>query len=109
MDLSGLEHFIQNIAAFFNVDPSTILLFVGVFVAVCNLAGRLIPDEATGWKGAVRKFCKLVGMYASNRVTKGMSVNDVTKVLLDSKVAGARDDVWKFASQTVEDAARQLK
>ncbi len=81
MDLSGLEALIPNIAAFFNVEPATVLLFVGVLVAVCNLAGRLIPDTATGVLGTIRKICKLVGLYASNRVTPNASVNDAARVI----------------------------
>lgn len=109
MDLSGIEHLIPNLAAFFNVDPATILLIVTIFVALCNLAGRIIPDDATGVLGTVRKVCKLIGLYASNRVTKGVSVNSVANVLLDSKVT-ERGEGGKFvATKTVEEAASNLK
>lgn len=109
MDLSGIENLIPNLAAFFNVDPATILLLVTIFVALCNLAGRIIPDDATGVLGTVRKVCKLIGLYASNRVTKGVSVNAVANVLLDSKVT-ERGEGGKFvATKTVEEAASNLK
>ena len=77
MDLSGIEDLIPNLAGLLGIEPATALLIVGILVSLCNLAGRLIPDEATGWLGTVRKVCKFVGLYASNRVTKGVSVNDV--------------------------------
>jgi len=108
MNLSGLEDLIPDVAAFLHVTPATALLLLGFVVSLCNLTGRLIPDEATGWKGLVRKVCKLVGLYASNRVASGVSVNDVTKVLIESKLP-IRDDSGKFTSQTVVDAARDIK
>lgn len=77
MDLSFVEAMIPNVAAMLGIDPATALLILGVVVSVCNLLGRLIPDEATGWLGLVRKVCKFVGLYASNRVTKDATVNDV--------------------------------
>lgn len=105
MDLSGIEHLIPNLAAFFNVDPATILLIVTIFVALCNLTGRIIPDDATGVLGTVRKVCKLIGLYASNRVTKGVSVNSVASVLLESKVPASP----RGEGQSVEESARTLK
>src|SRR3546814_20516430 len=42
-----------------------------------NLGGRLIPDDATGWLGFVRKICKRVGLYASNRITSKLTVNKI--------------------------------
>lgn len=107
MDLSIIEPLLPNLAACFNLEPSTMLLVFGVFVAVCNLVGRLIPDEVVGFLGAVRKVCKFVGMYTSNRVSKGVSVNDVAKALLDSKVPNVRDNsTGQFVAQTVEEVAR---
>src|SRR3546814_15226163 len=42
-------------------------------------SGRLIPDDATGWLGFVRKICKLVGLYASNRITSKLTVNKIAE------------------------------
>lgn len=81
-DLSGIEHYIPNVAAMLGVEPATVLLFVGLTVALANLAGRLIPDDATGWLAGVRKVCKFIGLYASNRIASGLTVNEIAKTTL---------------------------
>src|SRR3546814_6946447 len=65
--MNGIEDYIPDLAKLLGVEPSTALLIVGLLIALMNLGGRLIPDDATGWLGFVRKICKLVGLYASNR------------------------------------------
>src|SRR3546814_6754608 len=52
---------------------------LGLLIALMNLGGRLIPDDATGWLGFVRKICKLVGLYASNRITSKLTVNKIAE------------------------------
>lgn len=78
-ELNGIEHYIPDVAAMLGVEPATVLLFVGLTVALANLAGRLIPDDATGWLGAIRKVCKFIGLYASNRIASGLTVNEIAK------------------------------
>lgn len=99
MDISLVEALIPNVAGMLGIEPATALLIVGVVVSVCNLLGRLIPDDATGWLGVVRKVCKFVGLYTSNRVSSGVSVNDVTKAMLDAPADSAN---------TIEEIARKL-
>src|SRR3546814_2878672 len=73
--MNGIEDYIPDLAKLLGVEPSTALLIVGLLIALMNLGGRLIPDDATGWLGFVRKICKLVGLYASNRITSKLTVN----------------------------------
>lgn len=79
MDGFKIEDYIPNLAAFLGVEPSTALLLVVTLVALANLAGRLIPDDATGFLGLVRKLCKIIGLYASNRIASGLTVNEVAR------------------------------
>jgi hypothetical protein len=79
-----MDNVLNALATLFGVDPSTFLLIVGLVVCVCNLAGRYIPDDATGTLGVVRKIAKVLGLYLSNRVSSGVSVNDTARA-----VAGA--------------------
>ena len=79
MDGFRIEDYIPNLAALLGVEPSTALLIVGLIVAFANLGGRLIPDDATGFLGVVRKLCKIIGLYASNRITSGLTVNEVAR------------------------------
>lgn len=40
-----------------------------IVVILAQLIGRLIPDDATGILGVIRKVAKVVGLYVANRVT----------------------------------------
>src|SRR3546814_6501469 len=77
--MNGIEDYIPDLAKLLGVEPSTALLIVGLLIALMNLGGRLIPDDATGWLGFVRKICKLVGLYASNRITSKLTVNKIAE------------------------------
>lgn len=79
VDLSGIEQYIPHLAQWLGVEPATALLFVGIIVMVANLTGRLIPDDKTGVLGAIRKLCKFIGFYASNRISSGLTVNEIAK------------------------------
>lgn len=96
MDLSFVELMIPNVAKYFGIEPSTALLLFGVVITICNLAGRLIPDDKIGWVGKLRDLLKAIGLYTPNRVTNGVSVNDVA-----SAVVGVADkSVEELAKQT---------
>lgn len=95
MDLSSLSWLLSSLASFLNVDSTTLLAIVTATVAVCNLIGRLIPDDKTGALGVIRAVCKFIGLYAPNRVATGVTINDV-----------ARSVVGK-ASDTLIDSAEQ--
>src|SRR3546814_20802821 len=77
--MNGIEDYIPDLAKLLGVEPSTALLIVGLLIALMNLGGRLIPDDATGWLGVVRKICKLVGLYASNRIRSKLTVNKIAE------------------------------
>lgn len=79
-----MDNVLNLLAGLLGVDPSTFLLLVGLVICVCNLLGRLIPDDAVGYLAVVRKVAKVLGLYLSNRVTTGVSVNDTARA-----VAGA--------------------
>lgn len=83
------------IALRLGIDPATLVLILGVVVAVCNLLGKLIPDSATGWLGTLRKVCKVLGLYITNRLTPTVSAGDVTRsiaaTLPDSTIKDASD------------------
>lgn len=93
MDLSGLEDLIPPLAQALGVEPASALLFLGVAVTACNLAGRLIPDDATGVLGGVRKVCKAVGLFFPNRISSGVSVDDVAKAVVTRKVSSVADSL----------------
>lgn len=82
MDLSMIQDFIPDLASFFQIDPATALMLVTIICVVANILGRLIPDDKTGFWGSFRDLCKIVGAYTPNRVTNGVSVNDVARSIV---------------------------
>lgn len=72
-----LEALIPDIARLLGVEPATALLYLGVLVTVSNLIGRLIPDDATGVLGFIRKVAKIIGIYVPNTITSGVTVNNI--------------------------------
>lgn len=79
VNLSGIEHYIPNVAAFLGVDPATALFLVTVIVVVSNLISKFIPDDKTGVLGVIRKITTFVGIAASNRISSGLTVNEIAK------------------------------
>jgi len=64
------------------LQPATLILLGGVIITVANALSRLIPDDSTGFLGALRLVCKFVGVNVSNRLSGGITVNDVGRALL---------------------------
>lgn len=55
------------------------LLFIMLF---SNLASRLIPDDSTGVLGVLNKVTKILGLYASNRISQGVTTTTAVKAML---------------------------
>lgn len=100
-----MSDLIDPIADYFGISGASLLATLAVTSLVCNLIGRLIPDDATGWQSVVRNVAKVIGLSVSSRLTKGVSVSDVAKVLLESRIPPAPAG----KGETVEDAARTVK
>lgn len=94
----GIEAYIPNLAAWLGVDPSTALLFFGIFITVMNITGRVIPDDKVGILGAIRDLAKVIGLYAPNRITSGVTVNDVARATIGAKVTQAEEIVEDLAA-----------
>jgi hypothetical protein len=71
MDLSIIESFIPDVAAWLNVQPSTLLLLWALLATGCNVASRLIPADSTGWLRHVRVVTGIIGVYVPSRITAG--------------------------------------
>lgn len=98
MDLSFLQLLIPDVAKFFNLDPATVIFYLTLVVLIANLVGRLIPDDVTGFMGTVRNVAKVLGAYTPNRITSGVSVNDVARAAITvepelAKIPGIVEDV----------------
>jgi len=89
----GFEQIIPMLAERFGIAPSHVVFAIMVAVAIANLVGRVIPDDATGILGIIRKVCKFIGLYVPNTITPGVTTNDVAKAAL---------------SQTAEELPREV-
>lgn len=87
---------IPQLAEWFGVSPSSFVAAMGVFIAVSNILSRLIPDDAVGVLGYARRFFSIAGLYVSNRVTSGVTVNAIATSL----VAEAPKEIVEAAAQT---------
>ena len=86
MDIVSLA--LAYIATQTGIAPATLVLWLGLLVSAANVTSRLIPDDAVGWLGVMRKIAKIIGMYVSNRVTSGVTANDILRGAIDSGVKG---------------------
>ena len=78
-----MEEIVLLIAAWLGISPVTLIVMLPASVAVANVVTRVIPDDATGVLRLVRLATKFIGLYAANRVTSGVTVNDVAKTFAD--------------------------
>lgn len=107
MDLSFLQDMIPDLASALNVEPATLLLYLGLIATGCNIIGRLIPDDKVGALGTIRDICKFIGVYTPNRVASGISVNDVARSIVskaDPEVVETAVDADALIPQIVDNS-----
>lgn len=98
MDLKFMENLIPDVAGHLGISPSTVVFYLIVISFIGNLAGRLIPDDKTGWLGVVRDLSKILGGYVQNRISTGVKTGDVVKNIVESRVKNVETN----QPQTVE-------
>lgn len=82
-----MNDLVSLLASLFGVEDATLLALLPLVILVSQLVARLIPNDATGVAALVRKLASVVGLYASSRVTKGVSVTDVAAASLPASNA----------------------
>lgn len=92
--------FIPYIAAHLGVTGPTLVFLLFVLNQGAKVAGRLIPNDATGFLGTLRNLFSIIGADPSSRVTTGVTVQDVAAQALATppitqKVAAATDQPAK--------------
>lgn len=70
----------------FHLGTSDVLVILAITSMVSRFVGKLIPDDKTGWQGILRDICKVAGLYTSNRIQSHVTVNDVAKEVVASKI-----------------------
>ena len=86
------------ISQLIGVEPATLLLYITMVITIANLLGRAIPDDKTGVLGVVRDVCKVLGLYLSNRVSSGVTTNDVAKHTLGIELPEKKIDAINAAA-----------
>lgn len=87
------QDFLDQIFSGLGIDgASAIALILGLSM-VCNFLYRLIPDDSTGFLGIVKPILRVIGLYASNRISSGITVNDVVKDAISERVGRAGDRI----------------
>jgi hypothetical protein len=109
--MNDLSNFIPMIAEHVGLSPSTLVFLFFCINQGAKAAGRVIPNDATGWLATLRTICGFLGADPSSRVTSGVSVEDVAKQALTTppiseKVAAvARADGTNVSEPTSPPAA----
>jgi hypothetical protein len=75
----NILNLVPDLSKLTGVPQGTLLLAIIVIMKAANIGARVIPDDATGWEGTLRKVCAIVGAYVPTRITSGVTVNDVAK------------------------------
>lgn len=80
------DQLIPDVAGYLHMQPSSVLFFLGVIITGANALGRLIPNDATGFRGYVRAVCRFIGIVVANRVTSGVTMNDVAMKIIGNSL-----------------------
>lgn len=104
-----MDTLIDSLAAQLGLSGVTLIVTLMVVSKAANMVSRIIPDDAKGFKGLIRKVCTVVGLYASNRVASGVTQADVAKGLVSNGAMvvqrGAAGRFEKLKTVTDKDAA----
>lgn len=91
-----MDDVINVIAHLLGVEPAVLIGLLPLIVLVANLIGRSIPDDRNGFLGFIRKVAKVIGLYMSNRVSAGVSVNKVTRAVIEGDVQARSPETGRF-------------
>lgn len=62
---------------------TSLLVVLIITSMVCQVISRLIPDDATGWRKAVKTIAGVVGLHVANRITTGITIQDVAREIIN--------------------------
>lgn len=91
------------------IDGGSALSLILLTSLVSNFLYRLIPDDATGWRGAIKPILRVVGLYASNRLTAGISVNDIATEIANTRMARTSDSVEQRVDERIEEVVAEVE
>lgn len=91
----------------FGIDGASAISLILLTSLVSNFFYRLIPDDATGWRGAIKPILMVVGLYASNRLTSRISVNDIVTEIVNTRRAETSDSVEQRVDDRIEEVVEE--
>lgn len=107
-----MEDLANAIYNLLGLKGTSLLTFLIVLSMVCQLVTRLIPDDATGWKKYVRMVTAAVGLYASSRVTSGITVADAAREIVKApldEVTDTAQEVAERVDERIEDVTDEIR
>lgn len=81
MDIAMLA---PELARMLGVTPATAVLLIFAVNRLAAMTARAIPNDATGFKGFVRRFCAILGTEVQSRLTSGVTVADAAKAAIST-------------------------
>lgn len=93
-----LTQFVPSIAAYFHMSASDLLALIALLGMAANVTTRLIPNDATGFLGGVRKIAAVIGLYVPSRITSGVTVTDAATAAYNTPPIGSKADAIAAAT-----------
>lgn len=69
----------NEVATVLGIPPAAIPIILGVIYLSAKAISRLIPDNATGWKGTLRNVAGVISVDISSRIAPGITIASVAK------------------------------
>jgi len=88
--MTDFGNLVPDLAELIGVQPSTLVLLIFIVTTVANAGARLIPNDAVGFWGWVRKICAFIGVHVSSRVAGGVTMNDIAAAALKTPSIGSK-------------------
>lgn len=110
MDLSLLQQLVPDLAGWLHLPPSTLLLYIILIGTGSNIVSRVIPDDVTGFWGGVRRLATVLGAYVPNRITSGVTTNDVVRQIVtpaSNQAIQAAEQPGTLIHEVVDDMANK--
>lgn len=103
---------LDQIFGWLGLDGSSALALILLISMISNLLYRLIPDDAEGFLGQIKPILRVVGLYASNRISHGVTVNDVAKEAINAQtgaITRKTEEVAQRVDERIEDVVDQIE
>lgn len=98
-----MENLANQLYEALGLKGTPLVVFLILLSMLCQLITRLIPDDSTGWRKTLRCITSVIGLYASNRITAGVTVTDVVKEVAKVREPEPNREVMERVDQRIEE------